>query len=189
MDKSVEEKSEELIQKAKELIKNTKERPIFEYLANEEVPKKSVDEKFEEFIKTIYERTVSHSLNGEEVPIQGELYVSHDEETKKKVKLSKKNIAALILGFGVLAAGLKIAGDMDFATKVRNEIVSQDDDFKKGDTFQDYANTLNDFELNQLYHDTAKEMKQEGFKEESRQMEAVVEQMIEDYEEKQEFHK
>lgn len=182
MDESVEEKYEELLQKKED-------SKTGEYLDDEETPKKEVDQKFDRFIKTIYDRTASHSLSGEEVPIQGELYVSHDKERQNKVKLSKKNIVALILGFGVLTTGLKITGDMDFATEVRNEIVSQDDNLKKEDTFHNYVNTLNDFELNKLYNNTAKEMKLEGFKEESRQMEAVVEQMIEDYEEKQEFHK
>ena len=88
-----------------------------------------------------------------------------------------------------ISAGLKNAGDMDFATEVREEIFSQEEFSQEKNTFGSYANTLNDSELSKLYHDTAKEMREEGRKEEARQMETVVEELIADYSENQGFHK
>ena len=117
----------------------------------------------------------SKSLKESRSKINGEMYVSHDPEKRKKIEFVIKSlIGALVIAAGVGVYGL--VGTMEYAGIILDEVAKYDDPEFKADML-----ALNDFELNKLFHDTHKQMMKESGEYGPAYVEPVVARMEEDH--------
>lgn len=137
------------------------------------------------------ERSCLNSCKPRKGEIKGECYVSKKSSRQDKIAAAKQVILGLTTLI-VVGAGVKIAGDIDIATDIREEVTKKeatygfnngisDYDYAYDEGFVDAMINLNDGTLIKLFNETSKEMKTDGNNEEANIVSKVVEEMEENY--------
>ena len=118
----------------------------------------------------------SKSLKESRSKINGEMYVSHDPEKRKKIEEIVKGTLAMLAIVGMTAIGGIVVGTPEMVDGIRDEINEYNDPEFNAD-----MQKLNDYELLALFDETAKELREETGKRGPAITEEVVARMEENH--------